>query len=56
MSNYITVDGGTTNTRVALVIDNKVVDSEKISIGSKDCISSNEPLKSAIKSAIEEHF
>lgn len=30
MSNYITVDGGTTNTRVALVIDNKVVDSEKI--------------------------
>ncbi len=53
MANYITVDGGTTNTRVALVIDNKVIEAQKISIGSKDCIASNEPLKAQIKASIE---
>lgn len=53
MASYITVDGGTTNTRVALVIDNKVIETQKISIGSKDCITSNEPLKTQIKASIE---
>ena len=53
MKNYISIDGGTTNTRVALVQDKKAVASKKIAIGSKDCIDGNDKLKEAIKEAIE---
>ena len=52
MKNYISIDGGTTNTRVALVQDKKITASKKISIGSKDCIEGNEKLKSAVKESI----
>ena len=51
--NYISIDGGTTNTRVALIRNNKAIAGKKISIGSKDCIDGNEKLKSAIKEATE---
>lgn len=53
MKYYIAIDGGTTNTRVHLVCDEKVLASEKISIGAKDCIDGSEPLKQAITEKIE---
>lgn len=52
MKFYISIDGGTTNTRVSLVGDKKVIESKKIPIGSKDCIDGNEKLKIAVKESI----
>lgn len=52
MSNYITIDGGTTNTRVALVMAGTVRDTRKISLGNKDCVDGNGPFKTAIRDAI----
>ena len=54
MKIYISIDGGTTNTRVALVEDRKVLESRKIAIGSKMCIGGNGALKSEIKKAIND--
>lgn len=54
MAKFLTVDGGTTNTRVYLVIDKKVIDAVKINIGAKKSIEGNTPLKEALKKAIEE--
>lgn len=52
MANYITIDGGTTNTRVSLIGNSTVLATKKISIGvgQKDIVA----LKNAIKTAIEE--
>jgi 2-dehydro-3-deoxygalactonokinase len=52
MANYITIDGGTTNTRVSLVCNNTILATKKMSIGAgkKDIVS----LKNAIKTAIKE--
>lgn len=50
MVNYITVDGGTTNTRVSLVCDNKVILTEKIAVGAGS--GSKTELKNAIKLAV----
>ena len=51
MKNYITVDGGTTNTRVYLVRGGEVVDSVKIAIGSKN-MESKAALPAALRNAI----
>lgn len=53
MANYITVDGGTTNTRVHLVLDGTVVDRIKLSVGAKNGIDGKNSLKSALHDAIE---
>ena len=53
MKYYVTIDGGTTNTRVNLVCDGKVIKSEKISIGARDCIDGNSKLKDAITEKID---
>lgn len=52
MRNYITIDGGTTNTRVALAAEGRVIDTRKISLGNKDCVDGNGPFKEALKEAI----
>lgn len=52
MANYITVDGGTTNTRVSLVCGGRVLSTEKIGIGAGS--GNADGLKCAIKSAITE--
>ncbi|MBR1969453.1 MAG: 2-dehydro-3-deoxygalactonokinase [Clostridia bacterium] len=54
MSFYITIDGGTTNTRINLVKDNNVVDAIKINVGAKKGIDGKTLLIAEIKSAIEE--
>jgi 2-dehydro-3-deoxygalactonokinase len=53
MNYYITIDGGTTNTRVSLVVNKKVVESRKIALGAKDCIYGSNALKSAITEDID---
>jgi len=53
MANYITIDGGTTNTRVSLVKDYEIIGTVKISLGARSGIDSKEPLKNAIKDGIE---
>lgn len=53
MKYYITIDGGTTNTRVNLIRDNKLVSSAKISLGARDCVSGSDELKSAICDKID---
>ena len=52
MANYIAIDGGTTNTRVYLVINGRISHFEKINIGAKKSIGGNAELKNAIKDAI----
>ena len=53
MSLYITIDGGTTNTRIALVRDRVIVDSIKLHVGARRGIENKELLVSEIKDAIE---
>ncbi len=52
MKRYITVDGGTTNTRVNLVENEKIVAAKKINRGAKAGIDDREGLKSELKQAI----
>ena len=52
MANYITIDGGTTNTRLYLVCDYKIIDSIKLNIGAKKCAEGNTLLKNEIKKSI----
>jgi len=54
MSNYITIDGGTTNTRLRLV-KNYVPEAEiRLSMGAKDCVNGNEGYKALLKEKIRE--
>lgn len=52
MKRYVTIDGGTTNTRISLVEDRRVIASKKISRGAKAGIDDREGLKIALKEAI----
>ena len=54
MTNYLTIDGGTTNTRIALVRENKTVDVRRLQVGAKDGIGNKTVLKQAIKQGIAE--
>ncbi|MBQ9112932.1 MAG: 2-dehydro-3-deoxygalactonokinase [Clostridia bacterium] len=51
---YITIDGGTTNTRVALVEDNKVLRAVKGNVGARKSMSGNDELVRFIKDAISD--
>ncbi len=54
MACYICIDGGTTNTRLSLVIDSKVVDTVKYSIGAGASIDNKDILKNTVKNGIEQ--
>lgn len=54
MSVYITVDGGTTNTRISIVKDLKVIDTLKYNVGARLGIDSNTILHETIKNGIVE--
>ena len=53
MSLYVTIDGGTTNTRVSLVKNKKIIDNIKLNVGARKDIENKDLLKTEIKSAIE---
>lgn len=52
MHNYITIDGGTTNTRINLVINEKIVDTLKFNIGARNGINGNLEFKATLKNGI----
>ena len=54
MADYITIDGGTTNTRISFVKNYKVTDTVKLNIGAKAGIDNNTALKTGIKNAISQ--
>lgn len=54
MSNYITIDGGTTNTRINLVKNEAVADTLSYGIGAKKSMYDNRILKETIKAGIEQ--
>ena len=54
MKIYITIDGGTTNTRVNLVKDRQIIDTRKIARGAKAGIDDKDGLKIALKDAIRD--
>ena len=54
MTRYVTVDGGTTNTRVCLVLDGDVKDTVRIPLGAKANGEKKGVLDAALKDAIEE--
>ena len=51
---YITVDGGTTNTRINLVKDRQIIDNVKLNIGARATIDNPDLLKKELKVAIYE--
>ena len=51
---YLTVDGGTTNTRVSLVKDRQIIDTKKISRGARAGIDDRDGLKKALREVINE--
>ncbi len=51
--NYIAIDGGTTNTRVALLCGAQMIDAVKIPFGAKAAIGNRERLQEEIASAIQ---
>lgn len=53
MSLYITIDGGTTNTRITLTNGRERLDAVKLDIGARKSIDGNDLLKAEIKRAIE---
>ena len=53
MSIYITIDGGTTNTRINLIKSGTIIDSIKLNIGAKSSIENKDSYKNEIKTAIE---
>ena len=54
MKNYITIDGGTTNTRVSLVKGEEIVKTIKLAVGARVGIDNKKLLVSEIKKAVEQ--
>ena len=54
MKRYITIDGGTTNTRISMVCDGNIVTTLKMNLGARSCGENIEEYKSALKCKIEE--
>lgn len=54
MKRYVTIDGGTTNTRVNLVEDGRIVAAKKLSRGAKAGIDDRDGLKKELKTAISQ--
>lgn len=52
MNYFITLDGGTSNTRVSLVREGKILSSHKIALGARAGIDDKEPLKTALRKKI----
>lgn len=52
MANYITIDSGTTNTRVSLVADGRIVDVRKYNVGAKKGMDNGQLLRDALKNGI----
>ncbi len=54
MANYITIDGGTSNTRISLVQELKVIGRVKFAVGARAGIGNGSVLRETIKNGIEQ--
>ena len=54
MADYVTIDGGTTNTRINLIASEKIVDTVKLSVGARLGLDNKSEYKSSIKQGIDE--
>lgn len=54
MKNYLAIDGGTTNTRVSLVSDGKILATVKLSVGARKSIGGKGELEKAVSEAISD--
>lgn len=54
MADYICIDGGTTNTRISIVSDRRVIDTLKFNIGARKGIENKALLRDAVKNGIAE--
>ncbi|MBQ7399786.1 MAG: 2-dehydro-3-deoxygalactonokinase [Clostridia bacterium] len=54
MSTYITIDGGTSSTRVNILKNGEILDTVKLNIGARACMGNREKYENEIKSAIDE--
>lgn len=54
MSTYITIDGGTTSTRVRILKNREIIDSVKLDIGVRSAVENRKKYSSSIKSVIDE--
>lgn len=54
MKSFITIDGGTTNTRVSLVVGDKIIATKKYKVGAGDTKKDPDVLKRTIKTAVNE--
>ncbi len=52
MANYITIDSGTTNTRVSLVVDGRIADTRKYGVGAKKGMENGQLLREALRGGI----
>ena len=52
MANYITIDSGTTNTRVSLVTDGRIADTRKFNVGAKKGMENGQLLQGALRGGI----
>lgn len=52
MANYITIDGGTTNTRISLVVDGLVVDTLKYGVGARAGMTDGSLLRDTVREGI----
>ena len=52
MKNYFVIDGGTTNTRIYLVSENKVLDCAKMLLGARSCIDDKDSYVSMLKATV----
>ena len=53
MKRYITIDGGTTNTRINLVENERIIAAKKLNRGARAGIDDREGLKLELKQAVE---
>lgn len=54
MKRYITIDGGTTNTRISMVCDGEIIDTIKFNLGARSCAEDVEQYKRVLRSKLEE--
>ncbi len=54
MRRYISIDGGTTNTRISLVCDGEIIDTVKFNVGARAGIADKTALPCAVKQGIKE--
>lgn len=53
MANYITIDGGTTNTRISIVSGGKIIDTLKFNVGARSGIDNKELLVETVREGIK---